>query len=210
MSDRERDEALHQAAREALRELLPAMLSELRAASGRAGPTNGHASGHAPTAGQTPASGRADRPQVPPAPVAAVLRPSTWAGPALPGELIGDGAVSGSSPEAVRIESDEDLDRFVRALAARMENSRERHAVRAGELRFTLARGSGRSGRAGAVQGAEEPVVRVEKGAVTERVVREAAASGARLLLARRAVLTPLARDQARALGVRIEREATC
>ena len=51
--------------------------------------------------------------------------------------------------------------------------------------------------------------MRVDKGAVTERIVREAAAAGARLVLARRAVLTPLARDQARTLRVAIEREDT-
>jgi hypothetical protein len=45
---------------------------------------------------------------------------------------------------------------------------------------------------------------------VTERVVRQAAAEGARLVLARGAVLTPLGRDQARALGVEIERERKC
>jgi len=41
---------------------------------------------------------------------------------------------------------------------------------------------------------------------VTERIVAAAAAAGARLVLGPRAVLTPLARDKARALGVPIER----
>jgi hypothetical protein len=49
---------------------------------------------------------------------------------------------------------------------------------------------------------------RVERGAVTERMVREAAAAGERrLVLGRRAVLTPLARDRARAIGVEIVKE---
>jgi hypothetical protein len=48
---------------------------------------------------------------------------------------------------------------------------------------------------------------RVEKGAVTERTVAAAAAAGARLVLGPRAVLTPLARDKARALGVPISKE---
>ena len=48
---------------------------------------------------------------------------------------------------------------------------------------------------------------RIEKGAVTERAVNAAAAAGARLVLGPRAVLTPLARDRARALGVPIEKE---
>ena len=48
---------------------------------------------------------------------------------------------------------------------------------------------------------------RIEKGAVTERAVLEAASAGARLVLGPRAVLTPLARDRARVLGVPIEKE---
>jgi hypothetical protein len=48
---------------------------------------------------------------------------------------------------------------------------------------------------------------RVEKGAVTERAVSAAAKAGERLVLGPRAVLTPLARDKARALGVPIEKE---
>ena len=60
------------------------------------------------------------------------------------------------------------------------------------------------------VTGGQESAGRVEKGAVTERTVREAADAGARLVLAPAAVLTPLARDRARALKVPIERERRC
>jgi hypothetical protein len=42
---------------------------------------------------------------------------------------------------------------------------------------------------------------------VTERLVASAAKAGQRLVLGPRAVLTPLARDRALALGVPIERE---
>jgi hypothetical protein len=52
--------------------------------------------------------------------------------------------------------------------------------------------------------------MRIERGAVTERTVREAATAGARLVLAPRAVLTPMARDRARSLGVEIEKERPC
>ena len=51
------------------------------------------------------------------------------------------------------------------------------------------------------------PVRRIERGAVTERVVRDAARAGERLVLGRGAVLTPLARDRARSSGVEIEKE---
>jgi hypothetical protein len=50
------------------------------------------------------------------------------------------------------------------------------------------------------------PVRRIERGAVTESVVRQAAQDGVRLVLGRRAVLTPLARDLSRTLGVEVER----
>ena len=52
--------------------------------------------------------------------------------------------------------------------------------------------------------------MRIERGAVTERTVKDAAAAGARLVLAPGAVLTPLAREKARALGIEIERERRC
>jgi hypothetical protein len=152
-------------------------------------------------------------PTVPAPPVAAVMRPSTWDRPPAPGEVIGDGT-SAAEPtdegpgggEPVTLDSDEDLDRFVRALAARLENPRERMAIRSGALRFTLRRGA----VAGPARDARRasPALRVERGAVTERRVAEAAATGARLVLAPGAVLTPLGRDKARALGVNIERES--
>jgi hypothetical protein len=50
-------------------------------------------------------------------------------------------------------------------------------------------------------------VRRIERGAVTEAVVSQAAQAGERLVLGRGAVLTPLARDRARASGVQIDKE---
>ena len=50
--------------------------------------------------------------------------------------------------------------------------------------------------------------MRVDRGAVTERtVVKAAAATAPACVLGRGAVLTPLARDKARSLGVEIEKE---
>jgi hypothetical protein len=59
----------------------------------------------------------------------------------------------------------------------------------------------------GGLSGASGGDHRIERGAVTERAVQAAASAGARLVLGPRAVLTPLARDRARALGVPIEKE---
>jgi len=110
--------------------------------------------------------------------------------------------------EHVRIGSDRDLDAFVRALAHRLESPAERAAVMAGRLRFTLGHAGG--GSAGAAPAPAGDAQRVERGAVTERIVERAAKAGGVLVLGPKAVLTPMGKDRARALGVRIEREASC
>jgi hypothetical protein len=102
--------------------------------------------------------------------------------------------------ETVSLRTDADLDAFVKRLLRLFENPQRRDALRAGRLRFRLA-------AAAAGPGSVQPAHRVDKGAVTEAMVRQAAGAGARLVLGRRAVLTPLARDRARAAGVEIERE---
>jgi hypothetical protein len=135
------------------------------------------------------AGGNGHQATVPPPPVAAVHRPSTWSRPAAPGEVIGDRA-GAHDVVAVTIASDADLDRFVRSVLDHAD------AIRQGRLRFTL-------GAASAPAGA----VRVDRGAVTERTIQKAADAGGRLVLGPRAVLTPLAREKARALGIDIERE---
>jgi hypothetical protein len=153
---------------------------------------------HEALAGGTNGSGAAV-PQVPAPPVAAVMRPSTWSGPPAHGEVVGGDART----ERVTLDSDADLAHFVQALLARCENPREREAIRAGRLRFSLGR-PGAHDDGGGGGGA----MRIERGAVTERAVEKAARTGARLVLGPRAVLTPLARDKARAKGIQIERES--
>jgi hypothetical protein len=139
------------------------------------------------------------------------LSTSTPRAPAEAGPAAGSGEVYGEAGASVRVEivtidDDEQLETFVRALAGRLENPRDRLAIKAGRLRFKLRR----TAAAGVGGGAEGETMRIEKGAVTERAVQDAAGRGARLVLARRAVLTPLAKDKARVLGVRIEREGGC
>jgi hypothetical protein len=101
--------------------------------------------------------------------------------------------------ETVNLRTDADLDAFVKRLLRLFENPQRRDELRAGRLRFRLAAAAG--------PGSVQPAHRVDKGAVTEAMVRQAARAGARLVLGRRAVLTPLARDRARVAGVEIERE---
>lgn len=118
-------------------------------------------------------------------------------GPVATGPLAAD---ERSRTDTVRITNDRDLDVFVRNLLRLFENPKTRADLRHGRLSFRLA-GTGRS----------EPgsTKRIERGAVTERQIADIAASGASLVLGPRAVLTPLARERARALGVPIHKERT-
>lgn len=110
--------------------------------------------------------------------------------------------------QTVRLRTDEDLAAFTRQLLALFENPKNRADIRNGWLRFSLEGGS--SGAQLVPGGGPTPPTsrrRFERGAVTERVVAEASAAHQHLVLARAAVLTPLARDKARTLGVHIEKE---
>ena len=114
--------------------------------------------------------------------------------------------------ETVNLSTDEDLAVFVKRLLDL--DPAQREELRSGCKRFRLASPQARSVPAGAGQGngAERagpsaPVRHIERGAVTEAVIAAAARAGERLVLGRGAVLTPLARDRARASGVQIEKE---
>jgi hypothetical protein len=126
--------------------------------------------------------------------------PNVVAGPAAAaprGQASSGGA--GGEVRAVRLRTDEELREFVLQVLRLADNPKRRRDLLTGRLAFTL---DGAGPAAG-------PAVthRVDKGAVTERAVIAAARAGAGLVLGPRAVLTPLARDKARALGVRVEKE---
>ncbi|MGZ5404890.1 MAG: hypothetical protein ACXWDL_09600 [Nocardioides sp.] len=105
--------------------------------------------------------------------------------------------------EHVTVRTDVDLDALVRRVATLCEDPSRRAALRDGRHGFRLADGPA----VRQASHAPSDVVRVDRGAVTERTVAQAAAVGARLVVGQKAVLTPLARDKARVLGVEIERE---
>jgi hypothetical protein len=135
------------------------------------------------------------------------------------------------SVETVNLSTDEDLAAFVARLLDLDTDARE--DLRAGRKRFRLAvqpppqapqtssvtssltvsaapGGNGAHGSNGlmVVNGsAGPPTRRIERGAVTEKVIRDAARAGERLVLGPGAVLTPLAKDRARASGVEISKE---
>lgn len=128
----------------------------------------------------------------------------------LPAELVREAAVRGApSLEHVTVRSDGDLDELVRRVAALCEDPARRAALRQGRHGFRLAASASKGDRPVVVgpSYATAGIVRVERGAVTERTVVKAAADGARLVVGAKAVLTPLARDKARVLGVEIEKE---
>lgn len=114
------------------------------------------------------------------------------------------GAGSSTGTRHVRLATDEDLHQFVLTVVRLADNPARRRDLLTGRLRFTL------SGSPGGQAPGSQPgqgAFRIETGAVTERAVQAAAKAGERIVLGRRAVLTPLARDRALSLGVPIERE---
>lgn len=120
------------------------------------------------------------------------------------------GAVTPSSPasEHVAVRTDAELDALVRRVATLCEDPSRRAALRDGRHGFRLADADRASGPARRQTIARtSAVMRIERGAVTERAVAQAAADQVRLVVGPRAVLTPLARDKARVLGVEIEKE---
>ncbi len=128
-----------------------------------------------------------------------------YAGPE-PGGGPGSGPTSGQDSWVVRIATDTDLRDFALRVLRIADNPKLRRDLIAGRIRFRLADQS--AGPAGPGPAAPGPAAHwVDKGAVTERAVAAAAKAGARLVLGPRAVLTPLAKDKARALGVLIEME---
>ncbi len=124
--------------------------------------------------------------------------------------------------ETVNLSTDDDLAEFVTRLLDL--DDEERQELRTGRKRFRLAATATPLAAvaapplaaarllAAATPPASAPssangTRRIDSGAVTEAVIRDAARAGQRLVLGRGAVLTPLARDRARASGVQIEKE---
>ena len=133
-----------------------------------------------------------------------IALPPAGATPAPKISLVQEGAAIAvsdlaSHTEEVMLRSDGDLQLFVKHLVHLVDNPKHRADLRSGRLRFRLAGDS--------LPRTTQLSHRIESGAVTEKLVKRAAAAGARLVLGSDAVLTPLARDSARTAGVTIERE---
>jgi len=103
--------------------------------------------------------------------------------------------------EEVTLATDADVAAFVRRILNLARDPKQREAMENGRVAFRLkAAPAGEPARRSSGE-------RIEKGLLTERAVVAAAKAGKRLVVGRRVVLTPLARDKARQLGVEIERE---
>jgi hypothetical protein len=108
------------------------------------------------------------------------------------------GPATSATTEQVRVASDSDLAAFV----ARITEPAVAERIRSGRLRFTLGNISSAAPQPAATP---QPLAAPLTGVITEQKIAGLAAGGT-LVLAPGAVLTPLARDRARRLGLRIER----
>ena len=126
-------------------------------------------------------------------------------------------AAGSSAPrvESVSISSDVELQAFVRRLLDLSADPGGREALRSGRHGFRLAdRGAGAPAPAAAKPATPETEgperhgeERMDRGVLSESKVVGLARSGRRIVLGKRVVVTPLARDKARQLGVKLERE---
>jgi hypothetical protein len=112
------------------------------------------------------------------------------------------GAPVPASSEEVALDTDAQLSAFVLRLIQLAEDATMRGAIRAGRVRFRLRRSA--ATQPGKPQPRERlrPTPRI----VTERDVMAAARQQGRIVLDKGMVMTPLARDKARQLGIAIER----
>jgi hypothetical protein len=106
-------------------------------------------------------------------------------------EAMANRAAPKQGTESVRIGTDAELQTFI----ARLSSPGVIESVRAGKLRFTLGQTTPVSASTGDIL----------EGVISEQKISALAAKGT-LILGPTAVLTPLARDRARKLGLKIER----
>lgn len=104
--------------------------------------------------------------------------------------------------EMVSLASDSELNNFVHRILDMSADATTLNKLRQGHIKFQLANS------AVSAAGTASGTTYIEKGAVTEATIRKAAESGSTVIVARKVVVTSLARDKARDLGVTITRES--
>lgn len=103
--------------------------------------------------------------------------------------------------EVVSLNTDSDVKSLVNRVLDMAADPQSLAALREGTIVFQVSNQSSQHSANGS------NATRIEKGAVTESTIRKAAESGSTLILGRKVVVTSLARDKARDLGVTIIRE---
>lgn len=103
--------------------------------------------------------------------------------------------------EVVSLNTDSDVKSLVNRVLDMAADPQSLAALREGTIVFQLSNQSSQH------SANSSNATRIEKGAVTESTIRKAAESGSTLILGRKVVVTSLARDKARDLGVTIIRE---
>jgi hypothetical protein len=123
-----------------------------------------------------------------------------------------------SEVRPVRIDDDGDLATFVATVLELARDEIQAERLRSGGLRFALTRSSASFSAPSAGNGVvsspdpdsnsriPRPVLQIDKGAVTERMIAQALADGTTIVLGKGAVLTPLARELARRNDLPLER----
>lgn len=112
------------------------------------------------------------------------------------------------SVERVRIASSAELNRFARDLLSRAAAPEFAARVARGDLVFELAEPAAPPGAIVSGPARNAPAA-LDKTLITERDIASLGSSVRNLRIARHSRLTPLARDEARRLGIRIERIET-
>jgi hypothetical protein len=114
-----------------------------------------------------------------------------------------DGAASGPVVEEVTVAGDGDLQALIARILRLCDEPGGREALRSGRHRFRLRAG----GAAAASAPANGVPQRIDAGVLSESKVIALARGGQKVTLGKRVVVTPLARDKARQLGLKLERE---
>jgi len=107
----------------------------------------------------------------------------------------------------ITVRTQADLDQAIARVLADARDPRKAKAIAAGRTRFVLAAGTSAPPVSVPAATGASAVTRIERGALTERHVTAAGQSGAVITITSKVVITPLARERARALGVEIRRE---
>jgi hypothetical protein len=118
------------------------------------------------------------------------------------------------APEVVRVDTDRDLADFVKDIAERCEDASFRRALATGAHRFSLATPQAVGAapmRFAQTEAAPKPAAAGDnevfgRGLITEKDIAGMDHSRKTLRIGKGARLTPLAQDEARRLGIRIER----